>query len=79
MALRDQWRRMTSPEVPAKPGDRALYLAALLALVIALPMATYALFPSSPAVESPLFEVGAVATDNVIAPFAFGSESRPLS
>ncbi len=71
MALRDQWRRMTSHEVPARRGDRALYHAARVALIIALAMTTYALFPSSPAVESPLFEVGAVATDNVIAPFAF--------
>lgn len=71
MAIRDQWRRMTSPEVPAGRGDRALYHAARIALILALAIATYALFPSSPAVESPLFEVGAVATDNVIAPFAF--------
>ena len=71
MALRDQWRRMTSPEVPAGRGDRALYHAARIGLILALAIATYALFPSSPAVESPLFEVGAVATDNVIAPFAF--------
>src|SRR5688572_15314303 len=77
MALRDQWRRMTSPEVPARPGDRALYNAARVALIIALAIATYALFPSSPAVESPLFEIGAVATDNVIAPFAFQVRKSP--
>ena len=77
MGPREQWRRITAHEVPANPGDRVLYHAARVALVLALAIATYALFPSSPAVESPLFEVGAVATDNVIAPFAFQVRKSP--
>ena len=32
---------------------------------------TYLLFPASPAVDLPIYEVGSVASDNVIAPFAF--------
>jgi putative nucleotidyltransferase with HDIG domain len=68
---------MTSHEVPVRPGDRALYHVARVALIIVLAVVTYALFPSSPAVESPLFEVGAVATDNVIAPFAFRVRKAP--
>ena len=34
-------------------------------------MLTYVLFPASPAVDFPVYEVGSVASDNVIAPFAF--------
>jgi len=77
MGVREQWRRVISPEVPANRGDRALYHVTRVTLVIVLAIATYALFPSSPAVESPLFEVGAVATDNVIAPFAFRVRKSP--
>jgi sulfite reductase (NADPH) flavoprotein alpha-component len=40
-------------------------------LALALALITYALFPASPAVDFPLLEVGSVAPDNVIAPFAF--------
>lgn len=40
-------------------------------LLLALAIVTYLLFPSAPAVESPIFEVGSVATQSVIAPFAF--------
>lgn len=42
---------------------------ALLALVLAV--CTYLLFPSAPAVESPLYAVGSVAPETVIAPFGF--------
>jgi len=38
---------------------------------VALAVLTYALFPASPAVDLPVYEVGSVASDNVIAPFAF--------
>jgi putative nucleotidyltransferase with HDIG domain len=40
-------------------------------LGVALAVLTYVLFPSSPAVDFPVYEVGSVASDNVIAPFAF--------
>lgn len=42
-----------------------------LAVALGLAALTSALFPSSPAVEVPIYEVGSVAGDNVIAPFAF--------
>ena len=42
-----------------------------LALAAALTILTYALFPAVPAANFPIYEVGSVASDNVIAPFAF--------
>jgi putative nucleotidyltransferase with HDIG domain len=42
-----------------------------LVLGIGLALLTYAFFPEAPATQIPIYEVGAVATDNVIAPFAF--------
>jgi putative nucleotidyltransferase with HDIG domain len=45
-------------------GQRAL-------LAVLLGAYTYVLFPASPAVDFPIYEVGSVAADNVIAPFAF--------
>ncbi len=40
-------------------------------VAIALAVVTYLLFPASPAVNFPVLEVGAVAPENVIAPFEF--------
>jgi len=42
-----------------------------IALALALAVLTFILFPASPAVDFPIYEVGSVASDNVIAPFAF--------
>ena len=42
-----------------------------LLLAVALALFTFALFPDAPATEVPIYEIGAVAADNVIAPFAF--------
>lgn len=42
-----------------------------IALLLALALVTYLLFPTSAAVDSPIFEIGSVATQNVIAPFGF--------
>jgi cyclic-di-AMP phosphodiesterase PgpH len=42
-----------------------------VALALAVAVTTYLLFPASPAVDFPLLEVGSVAPDNVIAPFAY--------
>ena len=42
-----------------------------LALGVGLAVLTYVLFPASPAVDFPIYEIGSVASDNVIAPFAF--------
>src|SRR6185437_1790772 len=45
--------------------------AARIGVAAALAVLTYLLFPASPAVDFPVYEVGSVASDNVIAPFAF--------
>lgn len=42
-----------------------------LTLALGIAVFTYLLFPASPAVDFPVYEVGSVASDNVIAPFAF--------
>jgi cyclic-di-AMP phosphodiesterase PgpH len=38
---------------------------------VAMAIVTYLLFPAAPAVTFPIYEVGSVATENVIAPFSF--------
>ena len=62
------------PEPESDEGSRRAQLRlhaprALLALLLAV--VTYLLFPTAPAADAPLFEVGSVAPENVIAPFAF--------
>ncbi|MGH7663485.1 MAG: HD family phosphohydrolase [Gemmatimonadaceae bacterium] len=47
------------------------YHAVRVGIALVLALITYAFFPASPAAEIPLYEVGSVASDNVIAPFAF--------
>ena len=44
---------------------------ARIGLAVALALLTYALFRTAPAVDLPIYEVGSVASDNVISPFAF--------
>lgn len=47
-------------------------------LAAALALFTFALFPEAPATEVPIHEVGAVAPDNVIAPFGFDVRKSDL-
>lgn len=47
------------------------YHARRIGLGVAVAILTYLLFPASPATDLPVYEVGSVATDNVIAPVAF--------
>jgi putative nucleotidyltransferase with HDIG domain len=47
------------------------YHGARAGIALGLAALTSVLFPASPAVEVPIYEVGSVAGDNVIAPFAF--------
>lgn len=67
----------TSGEVLPTAGSDALrgrplsFHAARIAVAVGLAILTYALFPSAPVVDFPIYEVGSVASDNVIAPFAF--------
>ncbi|HEU4640981.1 MAG TPA: HDIG domain-containing protein, partial [Gemmatimonadaceae bacterium] len=58
-------------DAPPSGRDRLAYHGARIGLLLALAVVTYMLFPNAPAVDSPIFEVGSVATANVIAPFAF--------
>jgi membrane-associated HD superfamily phosphohydrolase len=66
-------RRVTDRVVPIlDPPPRGIaYHAKRALIVVGLAIATYVLFPASPAVDVPIFEVGAVANQEVIAPFAF--------
>jgi membrane-associated HD superfamily phosphohydrolase len=57
--------------VDAPDRSRLAYHGARIGLAAALAVLTFVLFPSSPAIDFPIYEVGSVASDNVIAPFAF--------
>lgn len=71
--------RRDHAEGAVTPGSRVAYHGSRIALLVALAIVTYLLFPSAPAVDSPIFEVGSVATDNVIAPFAFVVPKTPAA
>ena len=54
------------------PRRRALRFHGARALIaLGVAAVTYLVFPASPAVDSPILEVGSVAPDNVIAPFGY--------
>lgn len=55
---------------PAAARGSSFHLARV-GLAVALALLTYALFRTAPAVDLPIYEVGSVASDNVISPFAF--------
>jgi putative nucleotidyltransferase with HDIG domain len=67
--LLQQIERAGTPS--AARGSWLRYHGVRVAIALALAAFTYALFPASPAVEFPVLELGSVAADNVIAPFAF--------
>ena len=56
---------------PDTGHERFALHAPRIALLLAVALVTYLLFPTSAAVDSPIFEIGSVATQNVIAPFGF--------
>jgi putative nucleotidyltransferase with HDIG domain len=56
---------------PDTGHERFALHAPRIALLLTVALVTYLLFPTSAAVDSPIFEIGSVATQNVIAPFAF--------
>ncbi|HXY31882.1 MAG TPA: HDIG domain-containing protein [Gemmatimonadaceae bacterium] len=60
----------TTPE-PGQRPDPLLYHGVRVGILLGLAVITYALFPSAAAVDYPIFEIGSVATENVIAPFAY--------
>jgi hypothetical protein len=60
------------------PRTRALRFHGLRALIaLGVAAVTYLVFPASPAVDSPVLEVGSVAPDNVIAPFGYTVTKSP--
>jgi putative nucleotidyltransferase with HDIG domain len=76
------WRHIEGlAEEPASAdgGAQLRYHGARAALAFVLAIATLLLFPSSPASEVPLYQVGSVAADNVIAPFAFSVKKDPAA
>ncbi|MEP7086759.1 MAG: hypothetical protein ABI884_05445, partial [Gemmatimonadota bacterium] len=56
---------------PDTGHERFALHAPRVGLLLVVALVTYLLFPTSAAVDSPIFEIGSVATENVIAPFAF--------
>ncbi|MGH7647142.1 MAG: hypothetical protein ACREND_03415 [Gemmatimonadaceae bacterium] len=62
---------------PFSARARLGYHGLRIALLVSLAVVTYLLFPNAPAVDSPIFEVGSVATENVIAPFEFVVPKSP--
>jgi cyclic-di-AMP phosphodiesterase PgpH len=56
---------------PDAEPDPVAFHAPRVVLLFAMALLTYLLFPTGAAVDSPIFEIGSVATQNVIAPFAF--------
>lgn len=77
MGARQHLERIVAATEPPGRWDRIAYHGTRVAVLLLLAVLTYLLFPSAPAVESPIFEVGSVATDNVIAPFAFNVPKSP--
>jgi putative nucleotidyltransferase with HDIG domain len=66
------WEQLErSANVPPARGAQALHHGRRALLAAALAVLTYLLFPAAPAAEFPLLDVGTVASDDVIAPFAF--------
>ena len=68
MNLAEQGERTSEPPLRR---ERLRFHGPRIALALGLAIFTYLLFPASPAVDFPVYEVGSVASDNVIAPFAF--------
>jgi len=70
VSVRRRSERVSAEEPPSR-GAALRTHGARGALALGLALLTYTLFPAAPVADVPIFEVGAVATDNVIAPFAF--------
>jgi cyclic-di-AMP phosphodiesterase PgpH len=68
--LRERLERAAEVVSPSR-RQTALFHGGRIGLALLLAVFTYLLFPASPAVDFPIYEVGSVASDNVIAPFAF--------
>lgn len=65
------WWKLPRPVAVSRESGPIAFHALRLVVALALAVATFLLFPASPAVNFPVLEVGAVAPENVIAPFEF--------
>jgi putative nucleotidyltransferase with HDIG domain len=65
------WDRLEQLTAPSETGFSARFHGARVALAVVLALVTHALFPSSPAVDFPLYQVGSVAPEQLNSPFAF--------
>ncbi|HTI65725.1 MAG TPA: hypothetical protein VL524_19510, partial [Gemmatimonadaceae bacterium] len=63
--------RSATPVMPVHGRDALLFHGARIGVGVVLAVLTFILFPASPAIDFPIYEIGSVASDNVIAPFAF--------
>jgi putative nucleotidyltransferase with HDIG domain len=71
------WDRLEQLTAPSTTGFSARFHGARIALAVVLALMTHALFPASPAIDFPLYEVGSVAPDQINAPFAFSIPKEP--
>ena len=62
---------MPASAIPRQGRAALVFHGARIAVGVALAVLTFILFPASPAIDFPVYEIGSVASDNVIAPFAF--------
>jgi putative nucleotidyltransferase with HDIG domain len=65
------WERLEKLTAPSETGTPLRFHGARVGIALLLAIVTHTLFPATPAVDFPLYEVGSVAPENVIAPFAF--------
>ena len=65
------WDRLEQLTAPREVGFSTRFHGLRIALAVVLALITHALFPASPAVDFPLYEVGSVAPEPLNAPFAF--------
>ncbi|MDQ6830414.1 MAG: hypothetical protein M3081_16265, partial [Gemmatimonadota bacterium] len=77
MGVRDLTSPFVQDDEPVQRWDRFWYHLARLAPLGVIAAVTYLFFPAAPAVDSPVYEVGSVAAQSVIAPFAFTVHKAP--
>jgi putative nucleotidyltransferase with HDIG domain len=65
------WERLEALMAPGEGRSSAWFHGSRIALAVVLAFVTHALFPASPVVDFPLYEIGSVAPDPLNAPFAF--------
>jgi putative nucleotidyltransferase with HDIG domain len=72
-----RWTSLRGAEPPAALRGPVVHHGLRVLVLVSVALVTFLLFPASPAVEFPVLEVGAVAPENVIAPFEFRVAKSP--